>query len=265
MDHASSAQTIESARFYFRRSLAYNQALARLTRQGQEMTALWTTDDALYSLARQELFTAVVGDIMDQLGLHHQFLPPQIAPLHPDMVVIGRAMPVLETDWVADAPGSNPALAQPFGLMLEALDDLKPSEVYLCGGGSPRYALWGELMTTRAQILGAAGVVLDGYTRDRRGILALGFPCFAYGSYAQDQAPRGRVVDFRVSVQIGGVRVQPGDIVFGDDDGVCVVPQAAEQEVFTRALEKARGEKQVRAAIEGGMSAKAAFEHYGIM
>ncbi|MBL8131539.1 MAG: RraA family protein [Anaerolineae bacterium] len=227
----------------------------------------WESDDELFALARRELFTAVVGDIMDKMGLMNQFLPPQIQPLRDDMVVIGRAMPVLEADMFEEksSSGANPLLAKPFGLMLEALDDLKPHEVYLCSGASPRYALWGELMSTRAIQLGAAGAVLDGYARDTRGILSLNFPTFAYGRYAQDQAPRGKVIDFRVPLVIGGVRVTPGDIIFGDLDGVCLVPGGVIEEVFARAVEKARGEKRVQQAIHDGMSASDAFRLYGIM
>jgi regulator of RNase E activity RraA len=72
-------------------------------------------------------------------------------------------------------------------------------------------------------------------------------------------------VDFRLPVEIGQVRVQPGDIIFGDIDGVVLVPRELEDEVFRRALEKARGEKKVRTAIEDGMSACEAFAKYGIM
>ena len=155
---------------------------------------LWRDDDELFALARRELFTAVVGDIMDQQGFQRQFLPPQVGPLRDDMVAIGRAMTVLEADVFTDRSesGHHKVLAKPFGLMLEALDDLKRNEIYICAGASPRYALWGELMSTRAMKLGAAGVVLNGYSRDTRGILALNFPTFAWGNYAQDQAPRGR-------------------------------------------------------------------------
>jgi regulator of RNase E activity RraA len=228
---------------------------------------LWTSDAELFDLARLELFTAVVGDAMDKLGLHHQFLPPEIRPLRDDMVVMGRAMPVLEADVSGELPSgsANPALSGPFGLMLHALDDLKPGEVYICTGSSPLYALWGELMSTRAIRLGATGAVLDGYSRDTRGILDLNFPTFSYGRYAQDQGPRGRVVDFRVPLEIGQVRINPGDIVFGDLDGVCIIPREAEEETFRAALEKARGEKLVKKAIEEGMSAVEAFTRFGIM
>ena len=231
------------------------------------MTTLWNTDEELFSLARRELFTAVVGDIMDKLELHHQFLPPRIRPLDPNMVSIGRAMTVLAADFCESAMSvhNNPLMAKPFGLMLEALDDLKVNELYLCTGASHRYALWGELMSVRAMKLGAVGAVLDGYLRDTTGILALGFPCFSYGAYAQDSSPRGKVVDFRIAVEIDGTRINPGDIVFADIDGVCVVPREAEEQVFAGALEKARGEKTVMQALESGMSAAQAFEKYGIL
>lgn len=218
-------------------------------------------------MARRELFTAVVGDVMDKLGFLHQFLPPRIRPLRDDMVVIGRAMTVLEADVFDENIDSehNPVMAKSFGLMLEALDDLKVNEVYVCSGASPRYALWGELMSTRAIKLGAAGAVVDGYLRDTHGILELNFPSFAYGSYAQDQGPRGKVMDFRIPLEIDGVRIRSGDIIFGDVDGVLVVPQEVEREIFVNAIEKARGEKLVRHAIEAGMGAAEAFKKFGIM
>jgi len=221
----------------------------------------WSSDAELFALARKELFTAVVGDVMDSLGLRRQFLPPQIRPLGNDMVVIGRAMPVLEADIEGEPPASEPK----FGLMFEALDDLREQEVYVCSGASPTYALWGELMSLRAMKLKAAGAVLNGYCRDSRGILALNFPTFAFGSYAQDQAPRGKVVDYRLAVQIGDVRVEPADIIFGDRDGVCVIPRRHEEEVFAKAVEKVRGERLVARAIEGGMSSAEAFRKFGIM
>src|ERR1700676_5207472 len=228
---------------------------------------LWRTDEEMFSTIRQELFTCVVGDVMDKLGLQHQFLPPQIQPLQKDMVVIGRAMPVLSVDVFVEkiAGSANKLMERPFGLMLEALDDLRTNEVYVNTGSSPRNALWGELMSTRARKLGSRGAVLNGYVRDTKAILNMGFPTFGFGSYGQDAAPRYKALDFRIPIEIGSVRVRPGDILFGDIDGVLVIPAEAETEVFTRALEKARGEKLVKKAIERGSSAVDAFEKYGIM
>ena len=232
------------------------------------MAVEWKSDEELFEIARRELFTAVVGDAMDKMGLVHQFLPPQVRPLEPSMRAIGRAMPLLGADCVETPPEverNNKVLEQPFGLMLRALDDLKPNEIYFPAGGSPRYALWGELMATRAMKLGAAGAVMNGYSRDTPGILELKFPTFSWGPYAQDFAARAKVLDFRCPIEVESVRVNPGDIVFGDIDGVCVIPRASEEEVFTKALEKARGEKLVGKAIEGGMSATEAFRKFGIM
>jgi regulator of RNase E activity RraA len=231
------------------------------------MPKLWKSDEELFALIRRELFAAVVGDVMDKMGLLRQFLDPRLQPLRRDMVVVGRAMPVLEADaFVERSAGStNPAMAKPFGLMLEALDDLKPNEVYVCTGSSPTYALWGELMSTRAMKLGASGAVVDGYSRDSNGILKLDFPCFSYGRYAQDQGPRGKVIDFRSPIEINAVRISSGDVVFGDLDGVLIVPREREEEAFELALEKARGEKLVAKAIRKGMSAVEAFKKFGIM
>ena len=114
------------------------------------MTTLWKNDEELFSIARRELFTALVGDVLDKMGYLHQFLPPHIKPLRSNMVVIGRAMPVLEADVFAECQQNTmfDVMRKPFGVMFEALDQLKPGEVYICSGSSPRYALWGGLMST---------------------------------------------------------------------------------------------------------------------
>lgn len=228
---------------------------------------MWKDDDELFALMRARLFPALVGDILDTMGQLHQFLPPAIRPLRTDMVVVGRAMPVLETGCFAasEPEGRGPLSRAPFGLLFEALDDLKRHEVYVATGCAPAFALWGGLMTTRAQHLKAAGAVLDGYSRDTPEVLASGLPVFSFGGYAQDQGARGKVVDYRVAVECGGVRVAPGDIVFGDLDGVLVIPRAAEDEAIRRALEKASAENKVRDAIRAGMSTAEAFRTFGVM
>ena len=227
----------------------------------------YQNDEELFALIRRELFTAVVGDVLDKMGFLHQFLPPDIRPLRDDMVLVGRAMTVLEADVFAEnvdgAPG--PLANKPFGLMLEALDDLCPGEIYVASGASPRYALWGELMSTRARHLGSNGALVNGFARDIGGILALEFPTFCTGKYAQDQGPRGKVIDFRVPIEIGGIRIEPGVLIFGDQEGVLVIPPEAEEETIARALEKARGERLVGKAIREGMSATEAFDKFGIM
>lgn len=226
---------------------------------------VWNNDDELFALIRNELFTAVVGDVMDNANLLHQFLPPQLKPLRDDMIVVGRAMTVLEAD-CSGTLVANKNQDQPFGLMFEALDDLKRNEVYLCTGASPRYALWGELMCERAMKLGAVGAVVNGYSRDTRGIMRLGLPTFSWGRYAQDQGVRGRVIDFRCSIEFpNGAVARPGDLIFGDLDGVIIIPKEHERDVIDQALKKVHGENKVREAIKNGVSAREAFDTFGIM
>lgn len=228
---------------------------------------IWKSDSELFEIAKKELFTALVGDVMDKLGYLHQFLSPGIKPVRKDMIVIGRAMPVLEADVFAEsaAETNNSLMKKPFGLMFEALDSLKPHEVYICSGASPRYALWGGLMSTRAIKLRAAGAVVDGYSRDTNEIENLNFSTFSIGTYAQDQGPRGKVIDYNVPIESNGIKINPGDIVYGDRDGVLIVPKEIEMEVFEGAIEKARGEHQVKKALESGMSTVDAFNKFGIM
>ena len=228
---------------------------------------MWKNDDELFDVMRQRLFPAVVGDILDTLGYLKQFLHPHIRPIATNMVIAGRAMPVLEALCFSavEEQGKLPLSRQPFGLLFEALDNLRPNEVYVATGCAPQFALWGGLMTTRAMHLKAAGAVLDGYSRDTYEVLELGLPVFSHGGYAQDQGPRGKVVDYRIPVEINGVRVSPGDIVFGDRDGVLIIPKEAEGEAITKALEKAGAENRVRNAIRNGMSTTEAFRTFGVM
>ena len=176
-------------------------------------------------------------------------------------------MPVLEADVyeLKSSSGHNEITQQPFGLMFEALDSLKEDEVYIATGSSLRYALWGGLMSTRARHLKAAGAVLDGYVRDSNEILELNFPTFSHGTYAQDQGPRGKVIDYRVPIEFNGIRVNPGDIVYGDRDGVLIIPQEVERDAISLALEKVSTENRVRTAISNGMSTVEASETFGVM
>lgn len=219
---------------------------------------LWKDDDELFALIKEKLYTPVVGDILDTLGRVHQFLPQRIRPLAQEMKLAGRAMPVLMIDVFGPQK-------KPFGLLTEALDQLRQNEVYLAAGGTGRCAYWGELLTATARTRGAAGAVADGWHRDTPQVLEQNWPVFSWGCYAQDSSVRTRVVDFRCPVEVGAVRVEPGDIVFGDVDGVLVIPQELEAEVFEKALEKAAGEKAVRKAIESGMTATDAFARFGIL
>jgi 4-hydroxy-4-methyl-2-oxoglutarate aldolase len=212
----------------------------------------------LFRAILDKLYTPVLGDVLDVLGYTHQFLPQPVQPMQESMRVLGRAMPVQ----IADVWGKQ---KEPFGLMTEALDQILPGEVYLATGGSQNCAAWGEILTAAARTRGGVGAVIDGYHRDTPRVLEQNWPVFSRGRYAQDASIRSKVVDYRCPVEIGGVRIEPGDLIFGDMDGVLVVPRAIEEEAVSRALEKASGEKVVRKAIEAGSSSTGAFRKYGIL
>ncbi|MDZ7799179.1 MAG: RraA family protein [Trueperaceae bacterium] len=217
----------------------------------------WHTDAELFELIEGELFTAVIGDTLDANGYRHQFLPPRIRGLKNYGVVAGRAMPALEADVFDDR--------EPFGKMLDALDSLES------GGSTSRPA---ERLATRSSVVsmsiaararGARAAILCGFHRDSRELLENSFPVFSYGAYAQDQQVRGRVIDYRVPIEIEGVAVAPGDIIVADLDGVVVLPADAETRIVYDALRKVRTESEVRRELERGMLAKDAFDEFGVL
>ena len=218
----------------------------------------WENDTDLFDLVRKHLYTPVVGDILDNLGHRHQFLPQPIGAIAPGMRIVGRAMPVQ----IVDVAGPQ---ASPFGRLTEALDQIAPGEIYVATGGSQNCAAFGEIMTAAAKARGGTGAVIDGFHRDTPRILEQEWPVFSRGSFAQDAGVRSVVTNFRCVVEIGGVSVAPGDLIFGDVDGVLVIPHTVEQDVITLALEKASGEKLVRKEIESGVSTTEAFRKYGIL
>jgi regulator of RNase E activity RraA len=215
-------------------------------------------DARRFEIVARELYTPVLGDVLDALGRAHQFLPAAVRPLLPTMTLVGRAMPVLIGD-VFGTPG------KPFGRLTEALDSLQPGDVYVARRGRAECAAWGEILTAAARTRGARGAVIDGYHRDTGRVLEQQFPVFSRGCYGQDAGIRAQVLDYGVTVEIDGVVVNPGDLVVGDRDGVLVIPADIEDEVVERALAKASAENVVRQAIEAGMSTTEAFATYGVL
>jgi regulator of RNase E activity RraA len=219
---------------------------------------MWNNETEMFELMKEKLYTPVVGDILDVMGYTHQFLPQAIRPIKEGMKLAGKAMTVLMIDVFGPQK-------KPFGLLTEALDQLSENEIYIATGGTKRCAYWGELLTATARTRKAVGAVLDGWHRDTPQVLEQNWPVFSCGCYAQDSSVRTQVVDFRCPIEIGQVTIEDGDIIFGDIDGVLVIPKAIAEEVVVKSLEKASGEKLVRKAIEEGMSATDAFAKFGIL
>lgn len=216
-------------------------------------------DGALFDTMARELYTPVLSDIMDAMGVRGQVAAAGIRPLRQDAVAVGRAFTMLCVE-VSEEP------QQPYAGLLAAMDDIVPDSVVVVNGhGSGQSAFWGELLSTAAVAAGARGVVVDGALRDSRQILSMGFPAFCRGMIPLDAKGRIEVVRHQGPVGLGGVVVDPGDIVFADLDGVCVLPQAAAPAIIEAALAKVRGENQVREELRRGMKPSAAFRQYGIL
>jgi len=210
---------------------------------------------------RQKLFTAVLSDCLDAAGYRNQALAARIRPLDDSLVLCGRARTGLYGDVYEAREGENP-----YELEIRLIDDLRAGEVpvFACGA-SGRIAPWGELLSTAARARGAAGAVMDGLTRDVRAIRAMNFPVFAAGIGPLDSKGRGKVVAIDVPVEVAGARVEPGDLVFGDADGVVVIPRAAEERVVAAALAKVRGENETRDALARGEKLADVFRRHGIL
>jgi 4-hydroxy-4-methyl-2-oxoglutarate aldolase len=212
-----------------------------------------------YDLIEKKLYTAVIADVLDDLGYRHQVMTHRIRPIDSSFVFSGRAVTVLSTD-VYEIP------AAPYQKELEAIDSLVAGDVLVVTtNGSTSCGFWGELLSTSAKARGSRGAVIDGFTRDAKLIRQLGYPVFATGFSAYDSKGRTDVIAYNVPIQCGGVLVNPGDLIFGDEDGVVAVPQQAIKETIRKALDKVNGENQMRKALEQGMSVTQAFEKYGIL
>jgi 4-hydroxy-4-methyl-2-oxoglutarate aldolase len=210
---------------------------------------------------REQLFTAVLSDVLDSLGYMNQALPARIRPLDETGSMAGRARTALYLDVYEVTPGENP-----YDLEIDLVDSLAPGEipVFACGY-SGRIAPLGELLRTAAHVGGRPGARMVGVVRDFRAIRAMGYPVFHGGIGPLDSKGRGKIVAIDVPVECGGVRVCPGDFVFGDADGVVVVPQAAEAAVAEGVEAKLRGEKETLLELRAGVPLRTVFEKYGIL
>jgi 4-hydroxy-4-methyl-2-oxoglutarate aldolase len=220
-----------------------------------------TVDQQTIATAREKLYAAVLSDVLDEQGYRHQVLPPHIRPLDEAVVLCGRARTGLYRDVYHVEGGGNP-----YTLEIALIDDLKPGEVaVLACGASGRIAPWGELLTTASMARGGVGCLTDGLVRDVKAIRAQGFPVFHGGIGPLDSKGRGEVCAIDVPVECGGVMVHPGDLVFGDADGVLVVPQPVVGQTLRLALAKVEGEDRTRGELQQGALLADVFAKYGIL
>lgn len=208
------------------------------------------------------LYTAVLSDVLDGLGYMHQAMRPFVRPLDDSLKLMGRARTGLWMQVYTVTAGENP-----YEHEIALIDDLKPGDVpvFGCGGPTDRVAPWGELLSTAATCRGAAGCVTDGLVRDVRQIREMAFPMFHGGIGPLDTRGRARMVALDVPAECGGVRVATGDVVFGDVDGVVVIPAAIADEAIALALTKVAAENRTRDALLRGELLQDVYARYGVL
>jgi 4-hydroxy-4-methyl-2-oxoglutarate aldolase len=206
-----------------------------------------------------EARVALISDALDRLGLRAQALDPAIGRLHPGRVVVGRALPIL-------VRASDRVAEEPYASEMHAIESLRPGDVpvYAVAPGV-RAALWGELFACAARGRGAAGVVVDGYVRDVRQLRELGFPVFCRGHSPLDTQGRAEVAAIGEPVTCGGVPVEAGDYVVGDEDGVVIVPGSALESVLGAIGQKDRDEQGALADLVAGVGIRDVWEKWGVL
>jgi 4-hydroxy-4-methyl-2-oxoglutarate aldolase len=207
----------------------------------------------------ERLYPAVVADCLDKVGLRDNVMSPDIRPLFPDARAAGFAFTVhaVESEAVPEDPADN------YRNELLAVDALREGDVMVVS--TVRRSVWGELLATAARYRGTRGIVIDGFTRDSKALIAMQFPTFITGIQCQDSLGRVDVADLEVPIQCGGVTVRPGDLVLADFDGVVVVPVECADEVLTLAERKVSDENQMRARLAGGAVVSEAFRKYQVL
>ncbi|UVI29996.1 RraA family protein [Paenibacillus spongiae] len=222
------------------------------------MTQQLTLDEKFEQM-KEVLYAAVICDTLDELGYRNQAMREDINPISTDWVLVGRAKTVLAVDVYHESEN-------PYAKEIEAIDSVKPGEVLIgCTNESKRNGLWGELLSTASKMRGANGAVVDGLIRDTKKILELDFPVFATGTKPVDSRGRGMVIDYDCPVVCGGVSVMPGDIIFGDRDGVVVIPSALFDQVFELSMNKATRENSSRQELLDGKYLRDVYDKYGVL
>ncbi len=221
-----------------------------------------TQTDHVVAEMRKSFFCSLISDVLDGLGLTRQALPPGIRPLDETLKLVGRARTMLYAD-VYSPPGPD---ENHYILEIQLVDSLHPDEVVVAAcGATGRIAPWGGLLSTASTMRGAAGAVMDGYVRDIQHVRELGFPVFAAGVAPLDSRGRGKVIETDIPIEVGGVAVSPGDIVFGDADGCIIIPRELEEDVVLGCREKLAAENHTLQALLDGRLLEDVYDEFGVL
>ncbi|MGU7784803.1 RraA family protein [Burkholderia sp. PU8-34] len=200
-----------------------------------------TTNDNRNVERAARLDTATLSDALDRLGIAGQCY--RIKPRSADFRLAGRAYTLKY------GPASNPP-----GTVGDYIDDVPPGAiVVLDNGGREDATVWGDILTEIAHRRRVGGTVINGVCRDVALCVKLGYPVFSRDHWMRTGKDRVQVEATNIPVDIGGARVQPGDILRGDADGVIVIPREHEEAVLDAADAIHLAEEAIREACRSGL------------
>ncbi len=224
---------------------------------------MFDNDQQIVQFLKQNLYVAAVCDVLDTLGFRNQAMHSRLRPLLPDLQNCGFAGRARTLQW---EPTDHVDEEDPYGLELEAMDSLKFGDAVIHSKyPSDNCTPWGELMSTVAKRNGAVGCICDSNVRDCLQIIKMGFPVYCAGIRPLDSKGRGIVRAFDVPIECGDVRVNPGELIFADFDGIVVIPRQVEHEALTLAAEKVGTENRARRDLTEGRTIREMYEMYKIL
>jgi regulator of RNase E activity RraA len=220
---------------------------------------MFKSDQEKFAVMKESLYTAVISDVLDEVGLVKQVMRHDIRPLHPDYVIIGGARTAF---WINEYKERD----NPYKNEIDLIDSLRQGEVTVHSTDfSGQIAPWGELLSTASKMRGSSGAIVDAFTRDVKKIIQMNFPVFSRGIKPLDSKGRGVIQACDVEIKCGDITVKPYEIVFGDYDGIVVIPRDREDEIISKALDKVSGENNSRKELLNGKLLKDVYKKFGVL
>lgn len=206
---------------------------------------------------KKHLYSGVISDVLDGMGYRNQTIGNHLMPLKEDTVIFGPAFTSIAT--VVYSMPENPLTAQ-----CKVVDQLGEDEIYvLTMRGGYNCAVFGELFATAVKGRKGAGVLLDGYARDLKALKEMDFPLFYAGHDPRTSKGRAEINECQIPIIMDGVTINPGDIIFGDIDGVAIIPKDIAGEVIEKSIETMKNEDKVREGLQNGASLESVYSKHG--
>ncbi len=204
----------------------------------------------------ERLYTGAVNDVMREMCMPNQGLPPQIVPLRDEMVVAGFAFTIRSA--------ADPTLSGELEVRVKMLDELRPNMVCVWNAnGQDGASHWGGVMTRASKKRGIRGAIIDGGIRDTKDILEQGFPIWYRYRTSNGALSRCKITHYQVPVVMEGVIIKPGDLILADIDGALVVPRKIVEAVLQRAEQIERNEGEIKEWVDAGLPAETIHERGG--